>query len=198
MKKFSYIAVILAFVSVFAASASAQTAANKIGWVDTLSFEDEKEGVTRYINALKALETELRPRITELQNLQNRIKTISDDLTRAQNQPANSPVPVDRAALQTKAEEGNRLQREFEFKKKDYDAVYEKRSGEVLGPISMDISRAMQDFAKARGYAAILDIAALANSNMLLALDPTANITKEFVTFYNARPPTAATAGRPN
>jgi Skp family chaperone for outer membrane proteins len=197
MKRFSMFALALVFGAVFAGSAlaqaGAQPAATKIGWIDTQAFADEKEGVTKYINALKALNTEMTPRVNELTAIQTKVKTIADDL----NKPVPANVPVDQKALIAKQDEGQRLQREFEFKKKEYDAQVEKRSAEVLGPVSADISKAIQDFAKSKGYAVVLDIAALANANAILALDPAANITKEFITFYNARPATAATAATP-
>lgn len=197
MKRFYTFALSVAFGAIFAVSAFAQAGAQpamtKIGWIDTGAFADEKEGVTKYINALKALDTEMKPSVTALQTLQNRIKVIADDL----NKPVPANVPVDQRALAAKQEEGQGLQREFEFKKKEYDAKVEKRSSEVLGPVSADISKAIQDFAKAKGYAVVLDIAALANANAILALDAQSNITKEFITFYNTRPATAATAVAP-
>ncbi len=198
MKRISTIAVSFVFASIFAVSAFGQAGAQpagKIGWIDTGMFADEKEGVTRYNNALKALDTEMRPRVTELTTLQSRLQKIAEELRAATNVPAN--VPVNQQVVAQKQDEGQRLQREFEFKKKEYDAAVEKRSGEVLGPVSADISRAIQDFAKQKGYAVVLDIAALANANAILALDGTANITKDFITFYNARPATTATTAAP-
>ncbi len=158
-------------------------------------FGDEKDGVTKYNNALKALDTEMRPRVTELTALQTRLQKIADEIRTATNVPAG--VPVNQQAVAQKQDEGQKLQREFEFKKKEYDAAVEKRSGEVLGPVSADISKAIQDYAKQKGYAVVLDIAALANANAILALDATSNITKDFIVFYNARPATTATTATP-
>ncbi len=193
MKKFNLLAVSFIFATVFAMSTFAQTGTGKIGWIDTGMFADEKEGVTKYINALKALQTEMKPRLTELQTLDTRIKTIADELAKAQNNPA---VPVKQETLIAKQEEGQKLQRELEFKKKDYDATLAKRGSEVLGPIQNDIFKAIQAFAKKNGYTAILDIQALANENInaILALDETANVTKAFITSYNAGGTTATTA----
>lgn len=197
MKRISTIAVSFVFAAVFAVSAfaqaGAQPAASKIGWIDTGMFADDKEGVTRYMNALRALDGEMKPRLTELQTIQTRLKTLSDDLAK----PVPAGVPVDQKALQSKQDEGQRLQREFEFKKKEYDASIEKRSGEVLGPVSADISKVIQEFAKQKGYAVILDIDKLGQAGVILALDQTANITKEFIVFYNARTPTTATTAAP-
>jgi Skp family chaperone for outer membrane proteins len=145
---------------------------------------------------IQALEAEMKPRVTELQGLQARLQTISNDL---KNMQANTTVPLDPKAAAAKQEEGQKLQREFEFKKKEYDAAMAKRGQEVLAPIQNDLLKAIGDFAKQKGYVAVLDIAALANDNMnaILALDPTANVTKEFITFYNARPGTTATTATP-
>ena len=199
MKRFTLLTVSFVFAALFAVSTFAQAgavpAASKIGWLDTGAFADEKEGVTKYIAGLKALDGEMKPRVTELTTLQTRLKTIADELTKIQNSPAN--VPIDQKAAQAKQDEGQRLQREFDFRKKEYDAAVEKRSGEVLGPVSADISKAIQDYAKLKGFAVVLDINALAQQNVILALDATANITKDFIVYYNARPATTATAATP-
>ncbi len=197
MKRFNTLAVSFVLAAIFAVSAFAQAgqpAVSKIGWIDTGAFADEKEGVTKYMNALKALDGEMKPRVTELTTIQTRLKIISDDLAKMQ---ANAAVPIDQKAALAKQDEGQKLQREFEFKKKEYDAAVEKRSGEVLGPVSADISKAIQDFAKQKGYAVVLDIDALAKANVILALDPTSNITKEFIAYYNTRPATTATTAVP-
>ncbi|MFM9905736.1 MAG: OmpH family outer membrane protein [Pyrinomonadaceae bacterium] len=196
MKKISLLAVSFIFATVLAVSSFAQTGTGKIGWIDTGAFGDEKEGVTKFVGALKALQTELKPRITELQTMDTKIKTIADELAKMQS---NTAVPIDQKAALAKQDEGQKLQRDLEYKKKDYDAFASKRSTEVLGPIQNDIFKAIQEFAKAKGYSAILDIAALANENMnaILALDQTTNVTKEFVTYYNTRPATTATTAAP-
>lgn len=198
MKRISTMALGLIFASIFAVSAFGQAgapAAGKIGWIDTGMFADEKEGVTKYNNALKALDTEMKPRVTELTALQTRLQKIAEEIRTATNVPAG--VPVNQQVVTQKQDEGQRLQREFEFKKKEYDAAVEKRSGEVLGPVSADISKAIQDYAKQKGYSVVLDIAALANANAILALDAASNITKDFIVFYNARPATTATTATP-
>lgn len=194
MKKISLLAVGFIFMAVFTVSTFAQAGAGKIGWIETAAFGDDKEGVTKYINALKALDSEMKPRVKELQDIQAKIKTISDDLTKMQLNPA---VPVNQQAAAAKQEEGQSLQRTFEFKKKEYDAAVEARSSAVLGPVSAEISKAIQDYAKAKGYSVILDITALAQANVILALDGTANVTKDFITYFNTRPAGTASTTTP-
>jgi Skp family chaperone for outer membrane proteins len=196
MKRISLLAASFILAALAAVPALSQTApaTGKIGWLDTGAFAAETGGITKYVTALKAINAEMQPRVTELQTLQAKIKTISDDLTKMQSNPA---IPVDQKAFAAKQDEGQRLQREGEFKKKEYDAAVEKRSGEVLGPITGDILKAVQDYAKAKGFTVILDIATLDQAHAILALDPSADVTKDFIVFYNARPGSTATVAAP-
>lgn len=194
MKKFGFVAAVLAIVMISGTAAFAQVQPGKIGWVDTGAFGDEKEGIVKYVNAYKALANEAKPRETELVGIQTKIQTIASDLQKMQ---ANTAVPIDPKAASAKQDEGERLSRELEFKKKEYDAWVQKRGGEILGPINQDIGKALADFGKQKGYIAILDIDKLAQAGAILHLDATANITKEFIVFYNARPVGAATASTP-
>lgn len=194
MKKFGFIAAALMFVFTLGATAFGQTPPpTKIGWIDTGAFSDEKDGIVKYINAYKSLANEAKPRETELVGIQTKIQNIAKEL----QTPTPAGVPVNQQAIATKREEGERLARELEFKKKEYDAFVQKRGGEILGPLNADIGKAIADFGKQKGYVAILDIEKLAQSGAILHLDAGANLTKEFVTFYNARPAAATASTTP-
>ena len=197
MKRFTTIAVSFVFAAIFAVSASAQvpTNATKIGWIDTGEFGAEKDGVTKYRAALTTLDGQMKPQIVEMQGIQNKLQTISKEIDALTKTPAG--VPINEAAVQAKREEGQKLQLDLEYKKKAYDASLEVSQGKVLGPVSADISKAIQEFAKQKGYAVILDIDKLGQAGVILALDQTANITKEFITYYNARPATTASTAAP-
>ena len=107
MNRITLLAVSFVFTAVFAVStfaqAGAQPAATKIGWLDTGAFGDEKEGVTRYIGGLKALDSEMKPRVIELQTIQTKLAAIAKDLDIMQK---NTAVPVDPKAAQAKQDEG--------------------------------------------------------------------------------------------
>ncbi|HSI88514.1 MAG TPA: OmpH family outer membrane protein [Pyrinomonadaceae bacterium] len=195
MKKFSMFAVAAVFAAIFAVGASAQTAPMKIGLVNTSIFTDEKEGLKRVGTAVTQLNNELRPKEQELTTLQTRIRSIEDELRKLQSAAPNTPI--NETTFTTKREEGARLARELEFKNKEYEAFREKRQNEILGPVNADIARALDDYAKQKGYTMIFDIVPLAQSSVLLSADASADITRDFVTFYNARQPGAATAANP-
>lgn len=170
-----------------AASVSAQAAPSKIGWINTTTFSDEKNGIVRYVAAIKSAEGGFKVQIAELQTLRDRINAIATELQKAP--PGNL---ANQQALQARKDEGEKLRREYDFKQKEFDAAYGKRRSEVVGPISADILKAIQDYGKQKGFAAILDIGTMAQGNALVHLDPAVDITKDFVAFYNARPPVAA------
>ncbi|MBV9957396.1 MAG: OmpH family outer membrane protein [Acidobacteria bacterium] len=177
-----------------AATAPAQTGptgpvpSSKIAYVDTEAFSDEKTGITRYVAALNNLQREFQPRQTELQNLANRIKAIADEIQKTGS-------VSDPKALQDKQSEGERLQRELEYKKKEYDAAVAKRYDEVVGPISQDIGNALIAFAKQRGITMTFDISKLAGA--ILTLDRSMDITTEFVKEYNSKNPATASTAAP-
>ncbi len=54
--------------------------------------------------------------------------------------------------------------------------------------------KALNEYAKAKGYAVILDGVKLDQAQILLGFDEKYNVTQDFITYYNARPATAATA----
>lgn len=203
MKRVTTLAVSFIFAAMFAVSAFGQggppaaPATTKIGWINTAAFGgDDKglNGVNKYVGALKQLDTEFKPRIAELQTLDAKLKAIADELQKMQ---ANTAVPVNQATVLAKQEEGQRLQRELEFKQKDAEAAVQARRNTLLGPIMSDLDKGMQEFAKQKGYTVVFDIAALANANAILVLDPAADITKEFIAYYNTRPGTTATTATP-
>ncbi len=90
-----------------------------------------------------------------------------------------------------------KLGRDFKFKQEDAKDQYQSRYQVVVGPIYADIMKAMQEFTKQKGYSVILDGAKLEEAGILIGFDNKFDITKEFITFYNARPATTATTAKP-
>lgn len=196
MNRIKYITAGAIFTALFAVSAFAQggnaVTTTKIGWIITAAFGDDKEGITKYVNAEKALDAEMKPRLTELQTLQTRMQALSEEIKKMSGNPA---VPVDQKTIAAKQDEGQRLQREYEFKQKEAQASYGKRREEVMAPISTNIFQALQEYAKKNGYTAVIDISTLGAADQpspLLFLEPAADITKAFIAYYNTRPATTA------
>ncbi|HYJ46436.1 MAG TPA: OmpH family outer membrane protein [Pyrinomonadaceae bacterium] len=161
----------------------------KIAFIDTGAFGDEKEGIARYVSAMKALEAEFKPRQDELNGMQTRIKSLADEISRLNSGSA----VVDPKTIQSKQEEGERLQRDLDYKKKQADADFAKRYETVVSPISQDIGKALDQFATTRGITMILDISKLAPA--ILTVNPNMDVTRAFVAEYNSTHPATASTG---
>jgi Skp family chaperone for outer membrane proteins len=197
MKRFSLVAVFAILAAISSVSVSAQTTSMKVVVINTQAF-DGKEGIVKYTNAMTALENEFKPLDAELQTMVTKYQTLGKELKTLQDQITAGTVPVNQQAAQAKADEYQTLELQIKRKQEDGKVRYEKRFPQVMGPIQNDIGKAMQDFAAAKGYDLILDAAKLDSQQILLAFIPAkVDVTKEFITFYNARPATAATAATP-
>ncbi len=204
MKTFRSIVAVFAFAAIFAVSAFAQAAASpKIGIINTGAF-DAKEGITKYVNAMNALETQMKPELTALQTMGNRLQALKTELEGLQTQLNSDKLPpaVDKTKLQataqTKYEEYQKVGLEFEYKQKDYKASVERREATIMSPVRLDIGNAIQEFTKQKGFAMVLDAAKLDGAGLLLGFDPKYDITQEFIAFYNARTPgSTASAATP-
>jgi len=154
-------------------------------------FGDDKAGINKYINGLKALNTEFTPLQNELAAMVTKSNTLAAELKALQDQAAKN-VPIDQVAARNKSDEYDRLQREFKFKQDDAKAKYDKRESVVMGPIRQEIAVVLLEFSKKGGYWMILDAGKLDEAGLFLALDDNADITKAFVQYFNTRPATAA------
>lgn len=170
------------------AQAGAVVPASKIAFVNTAVFGDEKAGISRYIAAVKNLQVEFDPRQKELITLANRIKAIADDIGKTEN-------VQDPKVTQGKREEGERLQRELKFKKEEAEAAFQKRYEQVVGPISADIGKALDVFARQRGITMILDVSKMGDA--ILTVDVGMDVTSAFITEYNSKNPTTASTAAP-
>jgi Skp family chaperone for outer membrane proteins len=204
MRKIRLVAVGLMFIVVSAASIFAQTPQNKpfkIGLINTFVFGDEKAGINKYAAAMNSVDAMFKKELDDLKAMVARIQNLEKELTGLQKQLTTPTpgVPVNNTPLQTsyntKIEEYDKLGREYKFKQDDIKVRYQRRRQEIMGPVLLDIGKAMQEFAKQRGYSIIFDGAKLAEGGVLLAIDDKIDLTKDFITFYNARP--AATVTTP-
>jgi Skp family chaperone for outer membrane proteins len=194
MRTFRLIAVSVFFAAIFAVSTLAQTATGKIGLINTQAFDDSKTGITKYVTALNTLETEFKPTFTELQTLATKIQALEKEIAGYREIiQKGGKIPISDADLNKKVEDYEKSVREYKFKEEGAKSSYQRREQIVMGPIRQDIGNAIQEYTKKNGYTIMLDVAKLDNAGLILGLDETADVTKAFITFYNARPATTAT-----
>ena len=163
---------------------------SKIAVIDTAVFSDEKAGIFLVIDAATSLRNEFRARDQELQTTQGRLNALVEDIRKLRQ--AN---PVDQKAIQAKQEEGLRLQQDFDTKKQRYEEDYRRRYSQVMGPVSQQIGKAMDEFAAQHGITMTLDVSKMLPA-VLTAL-PTVEVTAAFIAEFNRKNPRGPSVIRP-
>jgi Skp family chaperone for outer membrane proteins len=185
-------------ISVSAQGTAAQTAGVRVAVINTDAFSD-KDGITRYLNAMTKLQAEFRPLETELQQMQTKYQSLGAEIKKLQDTAnAGGQLPIGEAAIRAKVDEYETLDRDIKRKSEDAQRRASIRQNAEIVPIMTDIGKAIQEYANQKGYDLVLDLSKLAGTATILAYNPAkTDITKDFITFYNARPATAATAAAP-
>ena len=207
MKIYRLIAAIamLAAITVISASAQQRAAApaqtapagagssgpigdSKVAVIFTDAFLDAKNGINKINTLANNLEREFDPRKKELQGLQQRAQSLSDEITKLQ--AAGQSGPVSPQSIQQKIDQLDALKKELQRKAEDYQTAVQKRQQEVLGPLQEDIGRALEAFAKARGISVLID----ASRVPLIYAADNLDITRAFIVDYNSKNPSTASA----
>jgi len=125
------------------ASTPAQTSASipesKIALIYSDAFLDPKTGIARFNALLTTLNREFQPRQTELQTMQQRITTLTNEVNQAQ---AASSV-VDPKSIQAKIDTLDQLKKDLQRKGEDAQAAYTKRRQDIFQPLQDDIGKAL-------------------------------------------------------
>jgi outer membrane protein len=170
-----------------ASSTSVNVPDSKVAVIDSSAFGDPKEGITKFVNALKRVDAEFQPRRTELQGIQQQIDKMTADLQKA------APVQ-DPKVTQQQQDKIDQLKTDQKRKAEDAEGAFNRRIGEVLPPLYEDIGKALETFAKARGINLILDVSKVQG---VFALSDAIDITKAFISDYNSKNPATAALTTP-
>ena len=168
-------------------SSSGNVPDSKVAIIDSTMFQDEKQGITKVVSALKRLSSEFQPSVTELQNLDQQIQKAKADLQKA------APVQ-DPKVTQQQQDKIDEMEKTLQRKNEDYQARVNKRLQEVRGPLYEDIGKALSAFAKARGITLILDASQLQG---LFVVSDAVDITSAFIADYNSKNPATASLTTP-
>lgn len=181
MFKFSRLVSIIMVTTALSSAAFAQAAPPRSVLINTAAFYDDKGGIARLVAAEKQIDTEFAKDIKELRDGSEALAKIAEELQKTTVTEANQ------AALLAKKAEGESLQRRLELKKADLEALINRKREILIGPITFDIGKAISEFGKKNGYAAIYDASKLAENGVLLFVGDGADITKEFIAYFNAK-----------
>lgn len=155
---------------------------SRIALIDTAIFADEKRGIFRFVDAVKSIQPAFSAQNQELMNLQNRINALVEEIRRLRQ--ATQP---DQRLILTKQEEGTRVQQDFNTKKQRFDEDFAKKYQEVTAPLSDQIGKAMDQFARERGITMTLDFSKLLPA--LLTAVPAVDVTDAFIADFNRKNP---------
>ena len=172
------------------AAANVPVPESRIALIDTSMFIDEKKGIFRYVDAVKSIQPQFAAQNQELVNLQNRINALVEEIRKLRAVPT-----PDARTIQAKQEEGTRLQQDWNMKKQRFDEDYAKKYQEVTSPISDQIGKAMDQFARERGITMTLDFSKLLPA--LLTAVPAVDVTDAFIADFNRKNPRTGPPPRP-
>ena len=157
---------------------------SKIALIYSDAFLDQKTGIGRFNSLITTLNREFAPRQTELQGIQTRIQTLTNEVNQAQQ----ASSVVDPKSIQTKIDQLEQLKKDYQRKGEDAQAAYNRRRQEMFSPLQEDIGKALEAYAKSRNIHVIIDGSQVPLVYAADALD----ITRAFINEFNSKNPVTA------
>ncbi|HET6893690.1 MAG TPA: OmpH family outer membrane protein [Pyrinomonadaceae bacterium] len=165
---------------------SAAVPDSKIALIYSDLFMDPKTGIAKFNNLLGTLNREFQPRQTELQGLEQKIRTLTDEIEKTKS--VAEPV-----ALQRKVDDLEQMKKDFQRKGEDAQAAYNRRRQEIFNPLQVDIGKALEAFAKQRGITVIIDGSQVPVVYAAESID----VTRAFINDFNSKNPATASVTSP-
>lgn len=165
---------------------------SKMAIIYTDAFLDPKTGIAKFTSVINKLNGEFQKTKDDLTAMQNRGQALETEINKLRDAPAGTPI--DQPALQTKIDQLEQLKKDIQRKAEDAQAAYNKRRNDLFQPLQVEVGRALEAFAKARGINVVIDGAAVP----LLYYAEGTDITRAFIDDFNSKNPvTAATTTPP-
>ena len=159
---------------------------SKMAVIYSDAFLDPKTGIARFNALLNNLNREFQPRQTEINQLQQRAQQLTDDIEKTR-------AVADPKTIQQKMDQLELLKTDLKRKSEDARTAYDKRRGEIFEPLQVDIGKALEAYAKARGITVIID----GSQVPLVYADDKLDITRAFINEYNSKNPATASVTTP-
>jgi len=177
--------------SVFAQTTTAQSSGSvpvgKVAVIFSEAFQDPKQGIVKFNVLQNQLNAEFKKPQDDLTAAAQRVQALQDEITKLQG----SAAPIDPKTVQAKVDQLDQLKKDSQRKLEDTQAAYQKRRLDLMTPLQDDVGKALDAFAKAHGITLIIDGSQV--QGVLYAAD-SMDITKVFISDYNAKNPTASAA----
>lgn len=189
---FVLIAALTAICSQRAAAQTGNVPVGKIAVIFSEAFQDPKQGIAKFTVIQNQLNTEFKKPQEDLDAAAQKVKSLQDEISRLQS----SAAPVDPKTIQAKMDQLDQLKKDSQRKLEDTQALYQQKRNALLMPLQTEVGAALDAFAKAHGITMIIDGSQV--PGVIYAADAL-DITKVFITEYNAKNPAtaSATTGKP-
>ena len=171
-----------------AAPQTAAPARSKVAVIYSLEFQDPKSGIAKFTVLLNQLNTQFQKTQDDLNATAQRLRTMQEEIVNLQK----APTPQT-ALIQTKIEQLDQQKTAYSRRGEDAQRQYQQRRQELFDPLQEAITKALDEFAKARGIGLIID----GSRVPLIYADPSIDVTKTFITEYNSKNPATASTTTP-
>lgn len=158
-----------------AAATGGLGAEGKIAVLNTGAF---RVGINELKVKLDVLNTEFEPKRKELEALQADVENLKNKI----NTQGNT---VSAAVRNGWVEEGTEKERRFKRLSEDYDALAQKRLGDIQGPIYDKVGKLLEGYCQQRGIVLVIEAGAAQQAGVLLFAAAATDITDDFMKEYN-------------
>ncbi len=154
----------------------------RVAYVNSNAFLEPATGIKQLVTVYKNLELEFAPQQSELTLLQEKLRTIVAEIKKLQGD-----ATPDAKAIEEKQKAGLALQQELQTKQQAAQQAFQARQQELQGPVSTELGKEIRLFAQERDLTMVFDLAKLGDA--LLDAKPEADLTADFIGYYNAKHP---------
>ncbi|HZN08246.1 MAG TPA: OmpH family outer membrane protein [Pyrinomonadaceae bacterium] len=155
-----------------------------IAVIDSRAFSDDKTGIARVMNAMRALETKFEPVRNELRGMREKLTAMRADIDKKRT------IQEQRITAQ-QIEAADQLEIQIKRKAEDAQTSFQRESLAALDPLQKDIFQALNAYSQAKGISLLIDISRVPVIYAAASMD----VTKDFIADYNRTHP--ATGARP-
>jgi len=156
-------------------------AEGKVAYINTAQF---RVGINELKVRLDALNTEFEPKKKEIQSLEEEVNNLKNKI---QSQGSTVSVQVRNQWVEDATEKEKLLKRRAE----DYEALGQKRLGEVSQPVYEKVGKFLEQYCTQRGIVLVLEGGAAQQAGVLIFAAPATDITEDFIKEYNKVNPAA-------
>lgn len=154
----------------------------RVAYVNSNAFLEPATGVKQLVKVLQNLELEFTPQQNEINLGAEKLRTLAAEIDKLR-----AATPQDTKAIEEKTNAALALRQELQGKQQAAQQAFAARQQELQGPVSAELGKEIRNFAKERDITLLFDLAKLGEA--LLDAKPEADLTADFIAYYNAKHP---------